>query len=82
MAPWRRVIGLGALILALAGAAAIVVAPRFGAREPARDVAVALGGERFTLAAAYLRASARRGGAADALELAAFYPDFSPAGDF
>jgi hypothetical protein len=73
------VLGLGALILA--GAAAIALGPRFGAREPPRFVAVTLGAERFTLASAYLKGAARRGGAADALELAAFFPDFSPAGD-
>ncbi|MGD1016737.1 MAG: hypothetical protein ABR863_09915, partial [Roseiarcus sp.] len=64
------VLGLGALILA--GAAAIALAPRFGAREPPRFVAVTLGAERLTLASAYLTGAARRGGATDALELAAF----------
>ncbi|MGD1016844.1 MAG: hypothetical protein ABR863_10470 [Roseiarcus sp.] len=73
------VFGVGALILA--SAAAIVLATRFGAREPPRFVAVTLGAERLTLASAYLAGAARRGGATDALELAAFFPDFSPAGD-
>ena len=72
-------IGLGAL--ALAGAAAITLAPRFGGRQPPRFVVVTLGAERLALLSAYLRPNARQGGAIDALDLAAFFPDFSPAGD-
>ena len=76
---WTLVIGLGAL--ALAGAGAVAVAPRFAAREPPRLVAVTLGAERLTLLSTYLLPNSRRGGAMDAIELAAFYPDFSPAGN-
>ncbi len=72
-------IGLGAL--ALAGVAAIALAPRFRAHEPPRSVAVTLGAERLALSSAYLKPNARQGGAMDALDLAAFFPDFSPAGD-
>ncbi len=72
------VIGLGAL--ALAGAA-MIFAPRFPAREPPRAVAVTLGAERLTLLSTYLRPNSRQGGAMDALHLAAFFPDFSPADD-
>ncbi len=72
---------IGLAALALAGAAAVALAPWFGAREPPRFLAVTLGAERLTLASAYLTANARRGGAADAVRLAAFFPDFSPAGD-
>ena len=68
------VIGLGAL--ALAGAAAMTLAPRFRAHEPPRSVAVTLGAERLTLSSAYLRPNARQGGAMDALDLAAFFPGF------
>jgi len=73
------VIGLGAF--ALAGAVAIAVAPRLAARQPPHFVVFTLGAERLTLQSAYLRPSSRHGGAIDALELAAFFPDFSPAGD-
>jgi len=72
-------IGLGAL--ALAGVAAMTFAPRFRAHEPPRSVAVTLGAERLALSSAYLKPNARQGGAVDALDLAAFFPDFSPAGD-
>lgn len=74
------VIGLGALILA--GAAAIAFAPRFGEPQASRLVVVTLGAERLTLQNAYLRQNARQGGALDALEIVAFFPDFTPAGDF
>ncbi len=73
------VIGLGAL--ALAGAAAMTLMPRLRAHAPSRSVVVTLGAERLTLPSAYLRPNARHGGAVDALDLAAFFPDFSPAGD-
>jgi hypothetical protein len=72
-------IGLGAL--ALAGAVALIVAPRFGAHEPPRPVVVTLGAQRLTILSAYLRPEARQGGARAALDLAALFPDFSPAGD-
>jgi hypothetical protein len=78
-------LGFAALRLglaALAGAAAIALGARFGAREPPRFVAVTLGAERLTLASAYLTRAARRSGATDSVELVAFYPDFAPAGDF
>jgi len=72
-------IGLG--VLALAGLAAIALAPRFRAHEPPRSVAVTLGAERLALSSAYLKPNAREDGATDALDLAAFFPGFSPAGD-
>ena len=67
--------------LALAGVVAAAAA-LLGARRPPPFVAVTLGAERLVAPAAYLQAKARREGAAKALEFAAFYPDFSPAGDF
>ena len=78
----RAVIGLGALVLALAGAAAFVVGRGSAGASRRATSPFALGGERLRRwRSAYLRAGARRGGAATA-RLAAFFPDFSPAGDF
>ena len=71
---------VGLVLIALAGAAAIV-ASRLAGPSPPRFVAVEVGADRLTLSSAYLRADSRQGGAMDALELAAFYPDFAPAGD-
>jgi hypothetical protein len=68
--------------LALAGAIAVGVAALTSRRAPPPFVTVALAGERLTIASAYLRPEARRDGAVEALELAAFYPDFDPAGEF
>ena len=68
--------------LALAGVVAAAATALFSQRAPPRFVTVALGGERLTIASAYLRPEARRDGAAETLELAAFFPDFDPAGEF
>ncbi len=68
-----------ALLLGLAALAslgyAFVGASR--APEPERAVAVEVGGETLTLSSSYWRASGRDGGGA---EIAAFFPDFKPAG--
>jgi hypothetical protein len=70
------IIGLGAL--AAAAIAAAVLAPRLRAPPAPRLVSVTLGAERLTVQSAYLAPNARPG---EALELAAFFPDFAPAGD-
>lgn len=77
--------GLAALIgglaaLALAGGATLYAA-RHRPADPLRPVANTLGQQRLSAPAAYLRPESRRGGATDALEMAALFPDFSPAGD-
>jgi hypothetical protein len=72
------IVALG--LVALAGALAIL-APTLRAPSPTRAVAISLGAERLTLAGAYLRPDSRQGGPMDVLQLAAFFPDFSPAGE-
>ena len=63
------------VVLALVGAGALVV---WRLNAPAARLATAtVGAERLPLARAYLRRSA-----AGATEFVAFFPDFSPAGDF
>jgi len=69
-----RSIAAVVVALALAGAAALVVETL---RAPkSRFVVVTVGAERLSFAKAYVRP---RGGGA---ELVAFFPDFTPAGDF
>ena len=70
----------GLLALSLAGAAAIV-AMRSAERQPPGPVAITLGSERLTMLSGYLRPDSRQGGAMDTLEMAALFPDFSPAGE-
>jgi hypothetical protein len=77
-------LGLAALIggcaaLALAGGAAFLVL-RARPNDPLRPIAIALGGEKLSVPSAYLRPDSRQGGAMDALDMAALFPDFSPAG--
>jgi hypothetical protein len=72
------IVGLG--LVALAGALDIL-APRLLQRSPTRPVAISLGAERLALAGAYLRPDSRQGGAMDVLQLAAFFPEFSPAAE-
>lgn len=66
--------------LALAGGGALVVS-RARPSDPLRPVAITLGGEALRVPGAYLRPNSRQGGAMDALEMAAHFPDFSPAGE-
>lgn len=72
---------MGLVALALTCAAAVIVASALRAQEPPHLVVVTLGADRLTLLSTYLRPNSRQGGATNALDLAAFLPDFSPAGD-
>lgn len=72
-------LGLGLLPLPLAGAfwlwRALHPAPLSGA------VHATIGGSTFVLPSGYFRPGSRGGGRLEKLSLAAFYPDFAPAGD-
>jgi hypothetical protein len=68
-------------------ALALIVGAGYGAwrgftakRHPA-IVAASVGAASFALPSGYFRPSSRTGGQVDKLELAAFFPDFAPAGD-
>ena len=68
-----------ALALVLAGAGLWLHFPRRDEAPPMRQAVV--GPARFTLLSGYFRPSSREGGRLDQLDLAAFFPDFRPAGD-
>lgn len=71
--------GIAALALLLGGAVFFL---RFQHREALPSTRQAfVGAARFTLLSGYLRPSSRDGGRLDRLDLAAFFPDFAPAGD-
>jgi hypothetical protein len=53
----------------------------FTASRKPTIVEASVGGASFALPSGYFRASSRRGGRLEKLELAAFFPDFAPAGD-
>jgi hypothetical protein len=72
---WFGVLGLAA---ALAGALFLYSQPR--ADNSATRIVV-VGADRFTLLGGYLRSSSRGGGRLDHLDLAAFFPAFTPAGE-
>jgi hypothetical protein len=72
-----RIVALVAAVVALALVGAGVLAYRRLAASAPRFAVATVGGERLTLASAYLRPSR-----ADAAELVAFFPDFTPAGGF
>ena len=72
-------IGAAALALSLAGAGLFW---RFEQRRPTPTTREAtVGATRFTVLSGYLRPSSRGGGRLDHLDLAAFFPDFAPAGE-
>jgi hypothetical protein len=70
-------VGLGALTAGLGYAA---VAPYFEVlhEPPTREIIV--GPARFVVLSGYLRPQSRAGGRLDRLDLAAYFPDFTPAG--
>lgn len=73
---------IGGLAALTAGAALFVsLAHRTAPDDRLRPVAIALGGEKLEAPSGYLRPNSRQGGAMDTLEMAALFPDFSPAGD-
>jgi hypothetical protein len=71
-------VGIGALTAGLGYAA---VAPYFEARQepPTREAVV--GAARFVPLSGYLRPQSRAGGRLERLDLAAYFPDFTPAGE-
>ncbi|WP_158814954.1 hypothetical protein [Methylocapsa sp. S129] len=71
-------VGAAALLL-LIGAGLFLHFGRGGAAPPTRQAFV--GAARFTLLSGYFRPSSRDGGRLDRLDLAAFFPDFGPAGE-
>ena len=71
--------GLAAFAVLAAGAALILNLHHADEAPTKRQVFV--GGSRFSLLSSYLRPSSRSGGRLDQLDLAAFFPDFTPAGD-
>jgi hypothetical protein len=72
-------IGAAALALLLAGAGWFW---RFEQSRPAPTTRQAIvGATRFSLVNGYFRPSSRGGGRLDRLDLAAFFPDFSPGGE-
>jgi hypothetical protein len=71
--------GFAALAVALAGAGLVLRYEARPAAPPTREAFV--GAARFTLLSGYFRPSSRNGGRVDQLDLAAFFPDFSPAGE-
>lgn len=72
-------IGAAALALSLVGAGVFFYAKSVRQEPATRQVIV--GATRFTLLSGYFRPSSREGGHRDSLELAAFFPDFAPAGE-
>jgi hypothetical protein len=74
------------VILSLS-AVALLAAAAFGLwrglNPPSRPptIQALVGGSSFTLPSGYFRPASRAGGRLDKLELAAFFPDFTPAGD-
>jgi hypothetical protein len=72
---WLGVFGLA---VALGSVLFLYLQPR--ADNPATRV-VFVGANRFTLLNGYLRSSSRGGGRLDRLDLAAFFPAFTPAGE-
>jgi hypothetical protein len=72
-------VGAAALMLSLAGAGLLWRFEHKGP-EPATRQAV-VGATRFTLLSGYFRPSSHGGGVLDHLDLAAFFPDFTPAGE-
>jgi hypothetical protein len=75
----RKVVAVTAFLIGLAMLAglAYVWLTKKPRNEPDRAVSVEVGGETLTLSSQYWRASGHDGGAA---EIAAFFPDFKPAG--
>jgi hypothetical protein len=72
-------VGVAALALLLAGAGLFW---RFERRDEAPAVREAIvGATRFTLLSGYFRPASQGGGRLDRLDLAAFFPDFAPAGE-
>ncbi|MGO8798733.1 MAG: hypothetical protein ACLQJL_06575 [Roseiarcus sp.] len=65
--------------LLAAGAGIFMVLPRRADAPP--TIQAFVGGARLTLPGGYFRPKSRGGGVVDQLALAAFFPDFSPAGD-
>jgi hypothetical protein len=51
------------------------------ASAPASTIQASVGASSFTLPNGYFRAASRNGGRFERLDIAAFYPDFAPAGD-
>jgi hypothetical protein len=66
-------------VAAIAGGAVWLARFRHEDTPTVRQVSV--GAVTFTLLSGYLRPSSRGGGRLDTLDLAAFFPDFTPAGD-
>jgi len=71
---------LAAAIFALAAGAALLVLRSGAADAPATREAI-VGATRFSLPSGYFRPQSRGGGRLQRLDLAAFFPDFTPAGD-
>jgi len=72
---------LGILATLAIAATAFLFAPKARSSDPMQPVAITLGGEKLNIPAGYLRPDSRQGGAMDALELAALFPGFTPAGE-
>jgi hypothetical protein len=72
-------LGVGVAALLLVGAGVLVVRGR-GAEAPTTRQAV-IGQTHFTLLSNYFRPSAQGGRTMNRLDLAAFFPDFTPAGE-
>jgi hypothetical protein len=78
---WRLVaLCLAVAALAAGGIAALIALNPGGGGAPATRTAI-VGSARFTLPAGYFRPQSRGGGRLERLDLAAFFPDFTPAGD-
>ena len=74
------VVGLAlAALVAVAAVAALVLRPDSTGAPATREAFV--GATRFSLPSGYFRPQSRGGGRLDRLDLAAFFPDFTPAGD-
>jgi hypothetical protein len=80
MSPKLAALWLGVATLA-AGLCYAAVAPFFEARptSPTREAVV--GAARFVMLRGYLRPQSRGGGRLESLDLAAYFPDFTPAGE-
>jgi hypothetical protein len=72
---------VGFFVLAGAGAAAYVTLRRPPPETP-HLIEASVGGVRLALSSPFLLATDRVGGARPALKIAAFFPEFTPAGDF